>query len=88
MSETQAKLKALVAEKITALKTKIGSAESIDQKFSTYETYDTFFNGLEAGVTLAGGSEDDARPVKVALTHIKTQLDALEAEADLDDALA
>ena len=87
MSETQQKLKTLVNEKITALKGRIAESENVDAKFSTYETYDTFFSGLESGAELAGASADDYRSVTLARSHIKSQLDALEVEAELAEAL-
>ncbi len=82
MSENRKKVAALVGEKITAMKGKVAEAASLDDKFAIYNDYTLFFNGLDAGIKLAGGDADDAKPIAAALASIDADSALLEALAD------
>ena len=82
MSENRKKVAALVGEKITALKGKVAEAASLDDKVAIYNDYTLFFNGLDAGIKLAGGDADDAKPIAAALASIDADSALLEALAD------
>lgn len=87
MSDTRKKIAALVAEKITNLKTNLANAQSTDDKFAAYDSLGLFLKGLEAGLSLSGTSAEDASAVAAAQAHIDTSVQALEAEAALEEAL-
>lgn len=78
MSETRDNLVALVSEKLTALKGKIAEAGTTDEKFAIYDKYTLFFDGVAAGLTATGATEEESKPVTVAVAHINAELDLLE----------
>lgn len=82
MSENRKKVAALVGEKITALKGKIAETASLDDKFAIYNDYTLFFNGLDAGLKLAGVGADDSKPITAALASIEADSALLEALSD------
>lgn len=90
MSQTsnRTKLAALVSEKLAKLRTKIADSATADDKLATYDQFNLFFSGLSAGADALGVTDDDRAPVEKATAYINSNMAALEAEIDLEGALA
>ncbi len=89
MSETRAKVAASVKERAAKLQTTITEqAGDIDAQFATYNQYSTLFQGIGEGLDFAGATEEDIQPVTAILNLIDRQLGVLQADADLQAALA